>query len=97
MLPTQGHGFDLWSGNSDSIFLRAEINKGKIITDHFNIYVLTFHGYIYRERERAVLGTFMGFPGGSVLKNLPPNAGDIGSVPGSGRSPGDGMATHSTH
>ena len=45
---------------------------------------------IYIERERAVLGTFMGFPGGSVLKNLPPNAGDIGSVPGSGRSPGDG-------
>ena len=29
-----------------------------------------------------------GFPGGSVVKNLPANAGDTGSIPGSGRSPG---------
>ena len=27
-----------------------------------------------------------GFPGGSVVKNLPANAGDTGSVPGPGRS-----------
>ena len=32
----------------------------------------------------------VGFRGGSVLKNLPANAGDTGSVPGSGRSPGEG-------
>ena len=32
----------------------------------------------------------MGFPGGSVLKNLPAKAGDAGSIPGSGRSPGEG-------
>ena len=32
----------------------------------------------------------MGFPGGSVLKNLLANAGYVGSVPGSGRSPGEG-------
>ena len=32
----------------------------------------------------------MGFPGGSVEKNLPANAGDMGSIPGSGRSPGEG-------
>ena len=25
-----------------------------------------------------------GFPGGSVVKNLPANAGDMGSIPGSG-------------
>ena len=31
-----------------------------------------------------------GFPGGSVVKNLPANAGDSGSVPGLGRSPGEG-------
>ena len=30
----------------------------------------------------------MGFPGGSVVKNLPANAGDLGLIPGSGRSPG---------
>ena len=32
----------------------------------------------------------MGFPGGSVVKNLPANAGDSDSIPGSGRSPGEG-------
>ena len=31
-----------------------------------------------------------GFPGASVVKNLPANAGDMGLVPGSGRSPGEG-------
>jgi len=30
------------------------------------------------------------FPGGSVVKNLHGNAGDIGSLPGSGRSPEEG-------
>ena len=29
----------------------------------------------------------MGFPGGTVVKNSPANAGDMGSVPGWGRSP----------
>ena len=28
-----------------------------------------------------------GFPGGSVVKNPPANAGDTGLIPGSGRSP----------
>ena len=35
----------------------------------------------------------LGFPGGSVVKNPPANerdAGDAGSIPGSGRSPGKG-------
>ena len=30
----------------------------------------------------------MGFPGGSVVKNPPANAGDLGLIPGSRRSPG---------
>ena len=32
---------------------------------------------------------FWGFPGGSVVKNLPANARDVGSVPTLGRSPGE--------
>ena len=32
----------------------------------------------------------MGFPGGSVIRNLPVSAGDAGSISGSGRSPGGG-------
>ena len=31
----------------------------------------------------------MGFHGGSVVKNPPANAGDVGLIPGSGRSPGE--------
>ena len=30
------------------------------------------------------------FPGGSVVKNLPANAEDMGSIPGLGRAPGGG-------
>ena len=37
---------------------------------------------IYTKRER--------FPGGSVQKNPPANAGNTPSIPGSGRSPGEG-------
>ena len=33
---------------------------------------------------------FMGFPGGAVVKKLPAIAGDVGSICGSGRSPGEG-------
>ena len=29
----------------------------------------------------------LGFPGGSVIKNLPANARDMGLIPGLGRSP----------
>ena len=32
----------------------------------------------------------MGFPGGSVVKNPPANAGDMGLIPGPGGSPGEG-------
>jgi len=32
----------------------------------------------------------MGFPSGSVVKNLPASAGDVGSIPGSGRCPAGG-------
>ena len=35
----------------------------------------------------------IGFPGGSVVKNLPVNAGDVGLILGSGRSPGEGNST----
>ena len=38
----------------------------------------------------------MGFPGGSDGKESACNAGDLGSVPGLGRSPGEGNATHSS-
>ena len=37
--------------------------------------------------KRQIKSSNSGFPGGSVVKNLPAkSAGDIGSVPGPGRS-----------
>ena len=41
---------------------------------------------IKKNLDSAVNGT----PGGSVVKNLPANAGEAGSIPGPGRSPGEG-------
>ena len=35
------------------------------------------------------ISPIVGFLGGSVLKNLPANTGDMGSIPGLGRSPGE--------
>ena len=38
----------------------------------------------------------LGFPGGSVVKNLPAIAGDTHLVPGLGRSLGEGNGNHSS-
>ena len=49
-----------------------------------------------KRKNRSIYSKYMyvqehtGFPGGSVVKNLSLNAGDAGSIPGSGRSPGEG-------
>ena len=37
-----------------------------------------------------------GLPFGSVVKNPPANAGDVGLIPGLKRFPGEGMAAHSS-
>ena len=37
----------------------------------------------------------MGFPGGSVVKNLPAKVGDMDLIPGLGRSPGEGNGNSS--
>ena len=46
------------------------------------------------------INTFMpfdqGFPGGLVVKNLPANAGDSGSIPGVGKFHGEGNGAHSS-
>ena len=36
---------------------------------------------------------YKGFPGGSEVKASARNAGDLGSIPGLGRSPGEGNGT----
>ena len=39
-------------------------------------------------KSRVIISTDL--PGGSVVKNPPAKAGDVDSVPGLGRSPGEG-------
>ena len=59
--------------------------KPHIFSLYFNITIdekcLTIFG---------VLELILGFPGCSVTKNSPANSGDVGSIPGSGRLPGEG-------
>ena len=44
----------------------------------------------YTNIHLDIIADISGFPGGSVVKNPPANAGDMGSIPGWGRSPGEG-------
>ena len=50
-------------------------------------------GKVFFQKRRMLLMQWWVFPDGSVVKNIPASAGDTGdkgSVPGSGRSPGEG-------
>ena len=47
-------------------------------------------GKIHWRRDRLPTPVFMGFPGGSAGKESACNAGDLGLIPGLGRSPGEG-------
>ena len=42
------------------------------------------------KRLKLLMLDILGFPGGSEVKASACNAGDLGSVPGLGRSPGEG-------
>ena len=48
------------------------------------------------EDNLAVFILNLGFPGGSDVKKSTCNAGDLSSIPGLGRSPEEGIATHSS-
>ena len=47
---------------------------------------MTFYGKGYTAKSAKEKSHGAGFPGGTVVKNPPVNAGDTGSSPGSGRS-----------
>ena len=44
----------------------------------------------WNSNEKIKIIEYKGFPGGSVVKNLPPNARDMSLIPGSERYPGEG-------
>ena len=43
------------------------------------------------EKDRLPIPVFLGFPGGSDSKESAFNVGDLGLIPGLGRSPGEGQ------
>ena len=45
--------------------------------------------WTFGSKDQPVTNIYMGFTDGSVVNNLPPSAGDVGSLFGSGRSPGE--------
>ena len=59
---------------------------------HFDSWV----GKIRWRRDRLPTPVFLGFPCGSAGKESASNAGDLGSIPGLGRSLEKGKATHSS-
>ena len=56
----------------------------------------TWVGKIPGRRERLPTPVFLSFTGGSDGKESTCNAGDLGSIPGLGRSPDEGNGTHSS-
>ena len=58
-----------------------------------NLKLRSLYFLIYKLR---ILTTIWGFPDGSDGKESACKAGDPCSIPGSARSPGEGMATHSS-
>ena len=46
-------------------------------------------GKIHWRRDRPPTPVFLGFPGGLAGKESASNAGDLGLIPGLGRSPGE--------
>ena len=53
-------------------------------------------GKIPWRRDRLPTPMFLGFHCDSAGKESACNAGDLGSIPGSGRCPGEGNTTHSS-
>ena len=56
----------------------------KIINSVFPMFLISINWA--SEQSMNYQKTQLGFPGGAVVKNPPANAGDMGSIPGPGRS-----------
>ena len=68
---------------------RRNLNSFKAIHDLMPANFLTSDSSHCCHKHPKLATPSFSFPGGSVVKNLPANAGDAGSVPGLGRSPGE--------
>ena len=103
MLPLQGAQVQSLLGKLRSLMPSnmAKIKKPrKTLTENIKLkknvfFKKRFNGSINKLQCISLFGFLLkqGFPGGTVIKNLPANAGGTGSIPGLGRSPGEGNGT----
>ena len=86
-----GQTVRIWEQGTQGDISRKNSHYDKLHKD--NTLSLKLLGWWEREERNTLCrktSTDWGFPGGSVVKNPPANAGDAGLIPGSGRSPGEG-------
>ena len=65
----------------------TQITFPKVSVDHSH---LGCWGWGINWKTETNIYPLLGFPGSSVVKNLPASAEDTGSIPGSGKSPEEG-------
>ena len=81
---------------STVVFVPEPVTLLNSLPRHFNIWFCSFpYSVSLFERLHFILALHMfallkGFPGGSDGKESACNVGDLGSIPGLGRSPGEG-------
>ena len=80
--PSSGHRTG--KGQSSSQFPRRVVLKNVLTIGQFHSFPMLVKSCL----KSCMLGFSMGFPGGSDDKESAFNVGDLGSIPGLGRSPG---------
>ena len=66
----------------------------QLVKNHLQCRRLQFDSWVRKmpwRKDRLPTLVFLGFPFGSTGKESTCNAGDLGSIPGLGRSPGEGI------
>ena len=86
----------LWNADSDTAYvityfwiLVAQLVKNLPAMQETLVWFLGYEKIPWR-RDRLPTPIFVGFPGGSAGKESACNEADLGSIPGLGRSPGEG-------
>ena len=62
------------------------LGAGDTVTRVGTVLVCWHSGEGDRQTSKPISRQFRGFPGGSVVKNMPADTGDMGLIPGLGRS-----------
>ena len=69
----------VFAGGEEKTWSQWEVNHVKMEVE--------IESCCHKQRMPGTMRSWRGFPDGLVVKNLPANAGDTDSIPGSGRSP----------